>query len=549
MTHKAAAPVSFTWPHSMHAGALAVLLCLYAIGTLAANTDVGVAPHPTASDTRHSTGMNLVPVLAQDSPGPTHDSSIGQVPVPLLAQGEPADLLSIPVETLREDEIASPLRLEHVLSSLGLVDPHTGNAGALARTPSWSSILKFLFWFALLLLASLTLRDTLQLFRHLLSRPPAPRPSMPYAPWPSMTVIFESHSASRIVSNLVALANADYPAERLKILVLCPLQESDVFDALQEARTAMPGRVVAMQNGHDGDVAGRCFSTGIRFGNGELVLVLSDTEPCLPSAIKACAERFFDPSLGALLGFLPGAAAGDKALAPRMANLLRIASQTAGMTSAAGMTPGTGLLALRRSAVRTVGMDVTRAMDCFALLRQLERFGSHHAVREGVIAAGEAVHNWDGRSRWIEACARAFAATMPLNPLHWLARHHAMPPNFGMQRKLVLPTLWSIVALGSVALYFTGNALAAAMGLTVCTATAYGVDGMPSAFNCTAVLFRVHGRRAEASLVAWAPVMFCHDLLVAVRSALLALRDRAVKRSTRHDVPTPTQPIEQSTLA
>jgi hypothetical protein len=263
--------------------------------------------------------------------------------------------------------------------------------------------------------------------------------------------------------------------------------------------------------------------------------------------IKACAERFFDPSLGALLGFLPGAAAGDKALVPRMANLLRIASQTAGMTSAAGMTPGTGLLALRRSAVRTAGMNVKRAADCFALLRQLERFGSHHAVQEGVVAAGKPVHNWEGRSRWIEACAFAYASHMSLNPLRGLSRNPALPLHFGMRRKRAQPVLWCLVALGSFVLYFAGNALAAAIGLSVCAATAYGVDGMPSAFNGTAVLFRVHGRRAEASLVAWAPVMFCHDLLVAIRSALTAFVWRVVRRNAGSEIVTTTQPLEQST--
>ncbi|MDB5800434.1 MAG: glycosyl transferase family 2 [Rhodocyclales bacterium] len=520
MTHLTTVLRRFALLHRTNAAMLLALLCI-SVSALAEDGS--------------GSAMNLAPALAQDHF--VQDTAAAQ---------------SVAVAELRtEDPVAVPLRLERMLSSLGrLVDPDSGSAGAVAQTPRWTSIPKFLYWLALLLLVALAKRDALRLFHRLLSRPPALPPSMPYAPWPSLTVIFESHTAHGISSNLAALANADYPAERLKILVLCPMQEEKIIAALQHAATIMPGRVIALQSSDEGEVAGRCFSTGIRFGNGELVMVLADTHPCAPTAIKACAERFFDPSLGALLGFLPGASARDRAIAPRMANLLRLASHTAGIAATAGMTPGTGLLALRRSAVRTAGMDTTRATDCFALLRQLERFGSHHAVQEGVVAAGPAVHNWEGRSRWIELCASAFAATMPLNPLRWLARSRAIPLNFGMRSKLMLPALWSTVALGSIVLYTTGNAFAAAIGLAVCTATAYGVNGMPSAFNCTAVLFRVHGRRAEASLVAWAPVMFCHDVMIALRSALGTLCRRALTRDFSHPATTlPSQTIEQSTQA
>lgn len=465
------ASMAHAWLRSLHARVLAAVLCFYAVGTSATGIE-STPPSAGFVTATQNGGMSFAPALTQSLVADADRNLSPLLPASRLALQNVPDAYSALPPTHLDENATAPLRLEHVLSSLGLMEPGPDDAGALAHSPSWSSILKFLYWFALLLLISLSLRDTLGLFRHLLSRPPAPRPSMPYAPWPSMTVIFESHFSDHIASNLAALAKVDYPAERLKTVVLCPLHEPDVFEAVRTAKDIMPGRVVAMQAGDDGDVAGRCFSAGIRFGTGELVMVLSDTAPCPAGAIKACAERFFDPSLGALLGFLPGAAAGDKALAPRMAKLLRIASQTAGMTAAAGMTPGTGLLALRRSAVRTVGMNASRANDCFALLRQLERFGSLHSVQEGVVAAGEAVHNWDGRSRWMGACARAFAATMPINPLRWLGQRHAAPANFGMRGKLVLPALWSLVALGSIVLYFTGNAMAAAMGLTVCTATA-----------------------------------------------------------------------------
>ncbi|MDB5815012.1 MAG: glycosyl transferase family 2 [Rhodocyclales bacterium] len=520
MTYRKVALKKLAWLRLAQAGTLSTLLCVYANCIYAADPII----------------MNLAPALTQDSPvqAPSVEQSVA------LADAHEGDSVSV------------PLRLEHMLSTLGqLVEPDMNGAGAIAQSPSWTSILKFLYWFALLLLVSLTKRDALRLFHHLLSRPPAARPSMPYAPWPSITVIFESHTAHNIATNLAALAAADYPSERLKVLVLCPLQEPKIVAAIQTAATTMPDRVIAMQSSDDGDVAGRCFSAGIRFGNGELVMVLSDTQPCPVGAIKACAGRFFDPSLGALLGFLPGASASDRAIAPRMANLLRLASHTAGIAATAGMTPGTGLLALRRSAVRTTGIDTNRATDCFALLRQLECFGSRHTVQEGIVAAGDAVHNWETRSHWIELCAGAFAATMPLNPLHWLSRRRALPLNFGMRGKLMLPALWSIVALGSMTLYVSGNAFAAAIGLAVCTATAYGVGGMPSAFNCTAILFRAHGRRAETSLIAWAPVMFCHDLVVTVRSVSRTLCRRAYARCIGRQIPTPapTQPLEQSTLA
>ena len=513
MTHLNMARTGLARRHSFYAFVLTIGLSAYAVCALADESGV----------------MNMAPALAQDQN------------TQALSTTQSAVLADMP-----DDSFTVPLRLERMLTSLGqLVDPEMARSPA----PSGAGILKFFYWFALLLLLALTKRDALRLFGHLLSRPPVPPPSMPYAPWPSLTVIFESHTAYNVTANLAALAEADYPPERLKIIVLCPMQEPKLIAAIRNAAITMPGRVVAMQSSDDGDVAGRCFSAGLRFGNGELVMVLSDTEPCTRAAIKACAERFFEPSLGALLAFLPGASAGDRAIVPRMANLLRLASHTAGIAATSGMTPGTGLLALRRSAVRTTGMDTSRATDCFALLRQLEYFGSQHAVQEGVIAAGQAVHNWEGRSRWIAQCAGAFAATMPLNPLRWMGRGRAIPPNFGRRDKLMLPILWCLVTFGSVALYVSGNAFAAAIGLAVGTITAYGVNGMPSAFNCTAVLFRVHGRRAEVSLVAWAPVVFCHDLAVATGSALRTLWRRIFDRSSGSQVSMPAQIIDPSTLA
>ncbi|HSD37681.1 MAG TPA: glycosyltransferase [Rhodocyclaceae bacterium] len=552
MTSHTATRAGFVWPR-LRTGVLAACLCLLALVTAPLHAEAAKPANNVAG------GMNLSSDLSQPPLTPAPDSTAARLsPSEAANPLEPGRAWTPAASPTPTNDIDStPLRLEPMLSPLGeFVDPRSNDAGALARTPSWSSMLKFLYWFALLLLSCLSLRDALHLFHHLLSQPPTLPPSMPHAPWPSISVVVESRSASRLASSLAALAEVDYPAARLKIIVLCPTHEDAFSRVIQAARATLPCRLVTKQNSLEGDVAGRCFNIGIRDGNAELVLVLSDTAPCEPGALKACAERFFDPSLGALLGFLPGASAGDRAIVPRMLNLLRVASQTAGISSAAGMTPGTGLLALRRSVVRTLGLSPTHTTDCFALLRQLERFGSHHAVQAGVIAAGASVHNWEERSRWIAACAGAFAATMSLNPLRWLSARRVVPLNFGMRGKLMLPMLWCFVALGSLVLYFTGNALGAATGIAVCAATAYGVDGMPSAFNATAVLFRVHGRRAEASLVAWAPVMFCHDLMVALRSALLALCQRALDRPiSRPPAPAdtehthmPTQPLEQSTL-
>jgi len=455
-------------------------------------------------------------------------------------------------ETLQSGPVA-PAPTESLPPSLQLAQTLTLAAKPveiIARPGPLHSIVNFAYWFAVLMLASLTARNALRRIWHLMVRPPRPRSNIPHARWPALTVVFETQDAERLRTTLAAIGQADYPAALVRVIALCPVQDPSIQTVLASAHSDMPERLFAMTVQQGGDLASRCFAAGLRHGRGDIVITLPDNEACSPQALKTCAEHFFDPALGALLGFIPGGVLVSRALTPRLAAMMRSASQIAGIAPARGLVPGTGLLAVRRGAVKTAGIDPARFGDALLLLRRLELTGSRHCLVATVPAAGECVEDWTSRSHWIARRAQVFVACLSANPMHLLYRWRSQAVFGAPLADIGLAALWCLVALGSAISYFAGHANMAGIGMLVCAATAYGLEGIPIAVTDAALLLRVHGRRADTQLIALAPVIYCHDLAVSMRNTLPGFIGRARRASDQKEafssLALPSAPIANS---
>lgn len=424
------------------------------------------------------------------------------------------------------DTMPQPLRLDARLTfaNPGVASPVPVNP----RLESASfSVVRFAFWFGLLLLVSLTSRDTARLFWSLATLPPRERSPLPSASWPLVTIVFESHHPLRLELTLSTLLSLDYPDERLQIIAICPMKDPVIQQALNNVAAKRPGIVSPLPSGKLQTGPERAFTVGLQQGKGEIIFVVPDTgvapHTCTRTALKMSVEHFFNPSVGLLLGFLPPGPNSARALAPRLASLMRMAADSAGLQSGMGLIPGSALLAMRRAAALACNADRALERGCLAAIHQLSRKGNLHVLINEMPAAGKPVHDWQSRAAWVGERAASFAYTQALGRPR---RLHAAQIRTSAVAAIGISALWCLLGFASVLLYFAGDMLSAGVGLAVCMANAYGLNGKPAALQGTAVLFRLYGRRREVSLLSLAPVVFFHDLVTTLRSLLSAIWQR-----------------------
>jgi cellulose synthase/poly-beta-1,6-N-acetylglucosamine synthase-like glycosyltransferase len=160
------------------------------------------------------------------------------------------------------------------------------------------AILGLLFWLALLAVLftfpgyPLVIRAAARLRRRPLRKadPPA---------WPGLACVVVAHDEERaILQRLRNLAEADYPASQLEIVVV---SDGSTDRTVAEARRLGDARVtvIALPQ-RQGKAAG--LNAGVAAARGEIVVFADARQTFAPEALRELARNFSDPAVGAVSG-------------------------------------------------------------------------------------------------------------------------------------------------------------------------------------------------------------------------------------------------------
>ncbi|GAA5169044.1 hypothetical protein [Viridibacterium curvum] len=395
-------------------------------------------------------------------------------------------------------------------------------APATPPAPSGRGLWTFTFWFALLLLIGIAARDSMRVMLQILWQPAPPRARLPYASWPSICLSFSANDAESLEQTLWRIRDLDYPPERLLVVALIDMASESALATLKAARPQMRSEVIASPLDTQLEPVRQCFAAGLQHGRGDIVMTIPAGEPIDSQSLKQAAEAFLDPTLGALLGYLPPGTPGDQGIAARLGRLQRRATTQLDLPPPQSVPPGTGLVAIRRGCVQSASIDPTLPNGTLSVLLDIEAAAWRISLQPAQIAAGAPMQDWDSRAKWLRRRARARIESNAAVRLFGLLRHG----RFAGEPGPMLTLLWIAVLLASLLRFFMGDIFSAAIGLAACMACAFGVEARPASLLALGILLRTTGRNPAAILSAFAPVVFLHDLQVTLRQTIRSVMTR-----------------------
>jgi hyaluronan synthase len=119
---------------------------------------------------------------------------------------------------------------------------------------------------------------------------------------PSLTVIIPAYNEGAMVLNSIeSVIQADYPADRLEILVVDDGSRDDTWDHILEAARRYPGRVTALR--HERNRGKReALALGFAQARGEILVTIDSDSVIERGALLALAGPFRDARVGAVAG-------------------------------------------------------------------------------------------------------------------------------------------------------------------------------------------------------------------------------------------------------
>lgn len=171
---------------------------------------------------------------------------------------------------------------------------------------------------------------------------------------PRLTVVIPAYNeGAMVLRSIVSVAEADYPEERLEILVIDDGSTDDTWTYIAEAAARYPTRVTAIRQPHNQGKRA-ALALGFKRAAGDFVVTIDSDSVIEPEALRALVAPFENPKVGAVAGKV--LAFNRKGLIPRMLHaryvlafdLMRAAESSFGNVFCC---PG-ALTGLRTSAIR-----------------------------------------------------------------------------------------------------------------------------------------------------------------------------------------------------
>jgi len=147
-----------------------------------------------------------------------------------------------------------------------------------------------------------TMGSMLMLFRTLLWFTYRPHPFATRDNAPRMTVVIPAYNEGPMVAKAIdSVAAANYPADRLQIIVIDDGSRDDTWQHIQEATARHPGRVLALRLERN---SGKrvALATGFRRATGEIFVTVDSDSVVSPNALLALAGPFASRRIGVVAG-------------------------------------------------------------------------------------------------------------------------------------------------------------------------------------------------------------------------------------------------------
>jgi hyaluronan synthase len=164
------------------------------------------------------------------------------------------------------------------------------------RTAHWSKVFvrPSMIW-GMMGLLLLSFRTALWFFYR-------PFPSADAADAPHLTVIIPAYNEGQLVEKSIdAVAAANYPSDRLEIIVVDDGSRDDTWQYIRRAADRYPGLVTPVRFPENRGKRS-ALEAGFRQATGEIVVTIDSDSVIEPDTLLAIAGPFRDPSIGAVAG-------------------------------------------------------------------------------------------------------------------------------------------------------------------------------------------------------------------------------------------------------
>lgn len=142
----------------------------------------------------------------------------------------------------------------------------------------------------------------LLIFRTLLWFTYRPRAAATLKDAPRMTVVIPAYNEGAMVAQSIdSIANANYPADRLEIIVIDDGSKDDTWEHIQKAAARHGSRVKTIRQDRNRGKR-EALAAGFRAGTGEIFVTVDSDSVVEPNALLALAGPFASPRIGVVAG-------------------------------------------------------------------------------------------------------------------------------------------------------------------------------------------------------------------------------------------------------
>src|SRR5487761_451639 len=129
-----------------------------------------------------------------------------------------------------------------------------------------------------------------------------PFPAASFDKAPHLTVIIPAYNeGAMVMKSIASVALADYPPERLEIMVVDDGSADDTWSYIESAAARFPGRITPIRFAKNRGKR-EALAEGFAKARGEIVVTIDSDSAIEPRALLAIAGPFRDPSVGAVAG-------------------------------------------------------------------------------------------------------------------------------------------------------------------------------------------------------------------------------------------------------
>jgi cellulose synthase/poly-beta-1,6-N-acetylglucosamine synthase-like glycosyltransferase len=359
------------------------------------------------------------------------------------------------------------------------------------------------------------------------------------AVWPTLTVFIAAHNEERVIADcMTAMLAADYPAEKLKIVVVNDRSSDDTEQIIDAFVADHPGRIEAFHR--RGGKAGKAaaLKDAMQTAMGDIAIIFDADYTPSPSLLKQLVAPFFDPEVGAVMGHVVPKNVNTNLLT-RMLDLERSAGyqvdQQARMDMRLVPQYGGTVGGVRLSAVEAVGgwTDDVLAEDTDITFRLLIA-GWKTVYNNQAHCYEEVPEEWSVRMRQVHRWAKGHNQVLlnywgALLASRFVSLRERLDGFMLIQVFLIQPLLllgWGLVVI----MYYLNSLTLMTLFLPLGLLMFYGALGSFSAFLQTALAVLLDGHRNRIRLLPIQVLCFCSSLF-SVSSALVeAVQDRYSQR-------------------